>query len=357
MKRVLLLLFVIISFINYGQCPAVATVPNDACYQQVIAADTYCCNTAWDGICQAAYDACVPPPPPVVMCTSGSYVVESDDWENTNVDVAVIVGTTYGSTPQTHGPLNGSKHQYLNFVNGFTGLAYDRQFTVCADSIFELTCWMHDTWSGNYNVTIEVYDGVTLLNTQTLVNNGAYTQYSSGYLSSTSGTINWKITNNSSALGNNDFALDDLLLTQCNCSMLPIALSDWKAYNNIDYNTLKWTTSSEINNDYFTLERSVNGEDWESIHFEYGAGNSSNTVEYTFNDYRYSKNDVNFYRLSQTDFDGETIAYNVIKVDNRMKSVEIVKIVNYLGQEVNENYKGLRIITYSDGSVIKKMGE
>jgi gliding motility-associated-like protein len=40
-----------------------APVPNDACYQQVIANDTYCCNTAWDFICQNAYDLCVPPPP------------------------------------------------------------------------------------------------------------------------------------------------------------------------------------------------------------------------------------------------------------------------------------------------------
>ncbi|MDX2359533.1 MAG: T9SS type A sorting domain-containing protein [Crocinitomicaceae bacterium] len=45
-----------------AQCTAVPTVPNDPCYQQVIAADPYCCNTLWDGVCQTAYDACSPPP-------------------------------------------------------------------------------------------------------------------------------------------------------------------------------------------------------------------------------------------------------------------------------------------------------
>lgn len=55
-----------VSLVN-AQCPVVAPVPNNACYQQVILNDTYCCNTAWDAICQGAYDACnVAPPCPVV---------------------------------------------------------------------------------------------------------------------------------------------------------------------------------------------------------------------------------------------------------------------------------------------------
>jgi hypothetical protein len=31
---------------------------NDPCYQQVIAADTFCCNVEWDDICQTAYNDC-----------------------------------------------------------------------------------------------------------------------------------------------------------------------------------------------------------------------------------------------------------------------------------------------------------
>ena len=132
------------SFVSLAQCAVAAPVPDDACYQQVIAGDSWCCDNDWDGICQAAYDACVPPV--VMTCDSGSYVVESDDWENTNVDAALIPGDVYHNTPQTHGPHGGARHLYLNFVTGFTGLVYDRQFTVCADSTFEVTCWMHDTW-------------------------------------------------------------------------------------------------------------------------------------------------------------------------------------------------------------------
>ena len=46
-----------------GGCIVIAPVPNDACYQQVITNDPFCCNTMWDIACQNAYDNCTPPPP------------------------------------------------------------------------------------------------------------------------------------------------------------------------------------------------------------------------------------------------------------------------------------------------------
>lgn len=36
-----------------------APVPNNACYQTVITNDPFCCNTLWDGLCQSSYDACM----------------------------------------------------------------------------------------------------------------------------------------------------------------------------------------------------------------------------------------------------------------------------------------------------------
>lgn len=68
-KYILLPFFLFLSttFIELNaQCSAVAPVPNDACYQQVITNDPFCCNNTWDGFCQNAYDDCSgePPPPP-----------------------------------------------------------------------------------------------------------------------------------------------------------------------------------------------------------------------------------------------------------------------------------------------------
>jgi gliding motility-associated-like protein len=58
-----------------AQCAVFPPVPQDACYNIVIANDPFCCNTAWDAICQNAYDNCVPPPPPppgTINMTNGS---------------------------------------------------------------------------------------------------------------------------------------------------------------------------------------------------------------------------------------------------------------------------------------------
>lgn len=69
MKKIILLLLFLTSFSIKNikaQCAAVAPVPNDACYQQVIADDPFCCNNNWDALCQGSYDDCnvQPPPPP-----------------------------------------------------------------------------------------------------------------------------------------------------------------------------------------------------------------------------------------------------------------------------------------------------
>ncbi len=66
MKQLIITALLIVGFHyqSFSQCVA-APVPNDACYNQVITADPFCCNTLWDGLCQSAYDACAAPCPVV----------------------------------------------------------------------------------------------------------------------------------------------------------------------------------------------------------------------------------------------------------------------------------------------------
>ena len=62
---------------------------------------------------------------------------------------------------------------------------------------------------------------------------------------------------------------------------------------------------SELNNAYFNIERSVDGQNWETIMKVNGAGNSSSTINYI----EWDMNPIlglSYYRLSQTDFDGTT---------------------------------------------------
>ena len=67
---------------------------------------------------------------------------------------------------------------------------------------------------------------------------------------------------------------------------------------------LNWSTQAEINNDYFTVERSINGLDFVPIGELKGGGNTDDLMEYEFLD-RNAIPGLNYYRLMQTDFDGK----------------------------------------------------
>lgn len=84
---------------------------------------------------------------------------------------------------------------------------------------------------------------------------------------------------------------------------LPIQLLGFYGERKNKIIDLFWNTESEINNDYFTLERSADGLNFNSIGTVDGAGNSTTTIHYTYTDY-HPLNNLNYYRLKQTDFDG-----------------------------------------------------
>jgi hypothetical protein len=69
--------------------------------------------------------------------------------------------------------------------------------------------------------------------------------------------------------------------------------------------SLEWQTASEINNHFFTVERSVNGREWTIINRQDGAGNSYSTLNYSYIDH-YPHAGESYYRLKQTDFDGKS---------------------------------------------------
>lgn len=77
---------------------------------------------------------------------------------------------------------------------------------------------------------------------------------------------------------------------------------------------LEWQTASEINNDFFTVERSLNGADWQFITTVDGAGNSSTMLTYSTVD-NTPYYGVSYYRLKQTDFDGQ-FEYSTIRSVN-----------------------------------------
>lgn len=92
---------------------------------------------------------------------------------------------------------------------------------------------------------------------------------------------------------------------------LPISLVDFKATAVDKKVRLNWITQTEINNDYFTIERSADGLMWEAIEEVKGAGNAVQTQYYNAWD-NMPYEGTSYYRLKQTDFDG-TYSYSPIR--------------------------------------------
>lgn len=164
-------------------------------------------------------------------------------------------------------------------------------------------------------------------------------------------------------------------IINCNPLALPVDLLNFSA-TNIDnqYVKLNWQTASEINNDYFTIEKSQNGIDWKDLITVDGAGNSSTLLDYEGSDISPYMG-VSYYRLRQTDFDGEfsysnikSINFNLVNnqieifpnptkkqiiITGNKSEIETINIYNVLGQNVTNK----TIIKKLDNKVIIDLTE
>lgn len=125
--------------------------------------------------------------------------------------------------------------------------------------------------------------------------------------------FNW--TNDGSSGSDPSFAVDDISVTYL--TTLPIELLYFNGKKTSNGNLLQWSTESEINNDYFTIERSNDAVGFYEIGTIPGAGNSSNTLNYQFIDDTPTGN-KHYYRLKQTDYDGKFSYSNIIVITNTL---------------------------------------
>ncbi|MDD5571345.1 MAG: T9SS type A sorting domain-containing protein, partial [Bacteroidales bacterium] len=105
---------------------------------------------------------------------------------------------------------------------------------------------------------------------------------------------------------------------------LPIELLSFNGVYENKKVPLYWSTAAEINNDYFTIERSTDGEKFEIITNVKGAGNSNTILKYSVVDNNPPQGIV-YYRLKQTDFDGAYKYSDIIsvKVDMNVQGIEV----------------------------------
>ncbi|MFK7771311.1 MAG: GEVED domain-containing protein [Saprospiraceae bacterium] len=106
---------------------------------------------------------------------------------------------------------------------------------------------------------------------------------------------------------------------------LPVELTSFRGNLKNEAVELSWRTESEVDNDFFTLERSKDGVNFESIAKVNGAGTSDRAHDYTHFDYT-PFDGVNYYRLMQTDFNGEFTYSDIIQVSVISKSIVSVNV-------------------------------
>lgn len=99
----------------------------------------------------------------------------------------------------------------------------------------------------------------------------------------------------------------------------PVALLSFDAIPEQDFVLLKWTTASEVNHDFFTIERSENAQAFEDLLKTPGAGTSFSLKMYEEKDL-HPLLGRSYYRLKSTDVDG-TISHSHIVEVNREQSL------------------------------------
>ncbi len=102
---------------------------------------------------------------------------------------------------------------------------------------------------------------------------------------------------------------------------LPITLSAFDVQLVEEIANVTWTTASEINNDYFTIQRSGDGLVYDDIGKVRGAGTTTTEHSYSLDDPAPLKG-TSFYRLKQTDYDGHFKIFDPVSLDYKGSNME-----------------------------------
>ncbi len=145
-----------------------------------------------------------------------------------------------------------------------------------------------------------------------------WVQYYTTWNSAANSQVNLSIVNKNIIANGNDFGLDDIYMCPCMQQDLPVSLLYFNAKaineNEID---IDWSTASETDNDYFTVEKAYKPEDLDLFAIVKGAGNSNSKIDYDTKDFKgFEGHPVCYYRLKQTDFNGKFKYSQIISVDN-----------------------------------------
>ena len=132
---------------------------------------------------------------------------------------------------------------------------------------------------------------------------------------------------------------------------LPIELTQFNGECQGAQVVITWTTATEQDNDYFTIEKSFDGLDWFALGTVDGAGNSIEDRSYSFVDLDPSR--LAYYRLIQTDFDGSSsVSASVAagcEADGGIQIVNVYDDGNDVNILVSSSFDAIHDVTLIDG--------
>lgn len=166
--------------------------------------------------------------------------------------------------------------------------------------------------------------------------------------------IRLSMNDGTTAICGNDYAIDDISFAACTGGgPLPVEFSGLSARQKGSGVGISWSTSSEINNKYFDVERSSTGSsDWNVVSTtKSSGGNSSVLKKYTDYDHKPLAG-INYYRIKQVDLDGSfkysSIVNVKVNIDKTVASVITNPIITSIGIDFLSKTSQPIIITLYD---------
>ncbi|WP_286745616.1 T9SS type A sorting domain-containing protein [Roseivirga sp. UBA1976] len=233
----------------------------------------------------------------------------------------VVHSATLGANPYVEFSVTDAAHPNRSTSN--TAQGGDDDGTAAADYISRYwTLTGNDITAPNFSASYTYIDGDVVGTESNLVATLYRQPIGSSFMDwAQKGTVN--AVNNTATINNGDnwgvlYAMDN------NMQRLPVELVEFKAKAVNRQVKLYWTTSSEVDNSYFEIQRSKTGYDFKAIGTVDGQGSSGTPVHYQFTDQSPGFGHV-FYRLKQVDFNGASDYSEVVGVD----------VVNHEGQPMS----------------------
>jgi hypothetical protein len=124
------------------------------------------------------------------------------------------------------------------------------------------------------------------------------------------------------AAGEKTYYFDDMVF---GADPLPVKLLSFNAEKANQAVQLSWTTTNEVNNKEFGVQRSETGEKWNDIAVVKGQGTSNGVHTYSAED-KMPLPGVSYYRLRQTDLDGASVYSKVKVIDFSGIAMDAVKV-------------------------------